>query len=390
MGTTYDANNLIRDVAPDFETLVANVPTFLKLFGASFSTSEDFLTGKPLVTNTKHEWINDKLTQYSSAIASFATDGDGVTFDVATTQGFVVDSILRFKSALGATITEQVKVTSVDANGTSITVARDYAGSTGATLVVGDVAVLNSTPQIQNSSVGEAIFHQGVAAYNYTEIFRDAAELSDTAIATSSYDGSTLMSKQVYAALVRLLRKIEYATLHGLPLIGTATAGQSMGGLLSYLTGNNAAVGGAITQNAINDVIESIYSKGGLLAQPVLLMSQVQARKVSALNTDGSNPTVFKDNQDRSIGNFTNSFVGDFSMVGGAVLAEVFVSQNMRDDQIAVIDMSNIDLAVMRGLTSTDATTPGDDGKKESLVTELTLEVRNATEAHGLITGLTL
>ena len=212
-GNTPDFNNLIRDVSGDFQTLIENSPSFLKLLGGLNQTL-DVISGAPIVTNPKHEWINDTMSAYKSAIASFDTDGDGTGINVADTTGFLVGSIVRFESSLGASKTELCKIVSVD-SGTDLTVSRDYGGTTGVTLATGDVMILVSTPKLESSDKGSAIVHQGVADYNYTQIFDELAQLSKTAQVTGSYDKSTQMAKQVMAAMIRLARNIENSVIHG-------------------------------------------------------------------------------------------------------------------------------------------------------------------------------
>lgn len=388
---SYDLNNLIRDVAPDFDTLIAQSPSFLRLLGSAGTTFN--FAGDAIVTNNKHEWINETLIQVSSDITGFATDGDGTGISLTSNAGIEIGSILRFEKATGASTTELVQVTAVNVNGTDITVTRDYGGTVGITLVIGDISILNSTPKNEDSDVGAAILQQGDAAFNYTEIFDEVANLSGTAMASATYDKAGELAKQVKAAMVRIARKLENASIYGVPVQRTALATGSMGGILSFIgavDGNIDATGGAISQTLINNVIEDIADDGGPMSNPVLLCAPQQARKLSALNTSGTNPTVFKENTDRSLGNYTTRFVGDLPIDGSGVMAQIFVSQNMKKDQIAVLDMDRIDLAVMRGLTSKDATTNGTDGRKERLLMETTLEVRNATKAHGLITGLDL
>ena len=389
---SYDFNNLIRDVSPDFDTLIANSPSFLKLLG-SFGASMNPISGAPVVTNPKYEWVNDPMTQYSSAVASFSTNGDGVTFDVASTTGFEVGSVVRFEKATGASVTEMCLITNIDANGTTLTVTRDYGSTTGVTLVVGDVMILNSTPKNEGSSATDAQKHQGVIDFNYTEIFREFAELTESAKASSSYDNATAMAIQLRAAMVRIARKFENAFIHGVKVQRTSSAAGSLGGVLQYISGaggNIDATGGNLSQTLINNVIEDISQKGGMLIDPVVLVSPNQARRISALNTSGSNPTVFKDINDRTLGGYTTAFIGDLPINDGATVARIFVAQNMVKDKVAVLDINSIDAKVMRGLTAKDATTNGDDSEKQSLTAEVTLEVKNATSAHGIITGLNL
>lgn len=386
--TTF--SNTIRDVAPDFDTMVAESPSFLKMLG-SLSTSYDFLTGQQIVTNNKHEWIDDTLSAYSSAIASFDTDGDGTGINVADTTGFVAGSIVRFESSTGASKTEKCQIVSVDSS-TDLTVTRDYGSTTGVTLVTGDVMILESTPYQKGSSAPSSINHQGTAAYNYTQIFREAAELTNTDMVSLTYDKSNLLARQEYAAMVRMARNIENAVIHGVPVARSSTVKGTMGGILNAISGGNAvSVGGAISQSAINNIFEDIYQDGGESNNYVILCSTNQARKITALNTSGSNPVVYKPyTPNQQIGEFVTRFVGDLPVLGGGLSAGIYVCQSMLKDQIAILDMNKIKLAVMRGLTATDATTPGDDGYKSALATELTLEYRNANQAHGLLTSLTV
>lgn len=386
---SYDFNNLIRDVSPDFDTLIANSPSFLRLLG-SFGTSLNPITGAPVVTNTKYEWINDPMTQYSSAITAFDTDGNGTGITLASTAGIEAGSILRFEKATGASVTELVQVVSVD-SATEITVTRDYGSTTGVTLVVGDIAILNSTPRQEDSDVGAAIKHQSEVDFNYTEIFDEVANLSGTAIASASYDNATAMAIQVRAAMIRLARKLENAFLHGVKVQRTSSVKGTLGGLLQFISqsgGNIDATGGNLSETLINNVIEDIVQDGGMLIDPVILCSPNQARRISALNTAGTNPAVFKDINDRTLGGYTSAFIGDLPVDGGATMAKVFVAQNMTKDKVAIIDNNSISAKVMRGLTAKDATTNGTDGMKQRLLTELTLEVQNAKTGHGIITGL--
>ena len=386
---SYDFNNLIRDVSPDFDTLIANSPSFLRLLG-SFGTSMNPITGAPVVTNTKYEWINDPMTQYSSAITAFDTDGDGTGITVASTAGFEAGSIIRFEKATGASVSELAQVASVD-SATELTITRDYGSTTGVTLVVGDIVILNSTPRNEDSDVGAAIKHESEVDFNYTEIFDEVANLSGTAIASGAYDNATAMATQVRAAMIRLARKLENAFIHGVRVQRTSSVRGTLGGLIQFISqsgGNIDATGGNISETLINNVIEDIIQDGGMLIDPVILCSPNQARRISALNTAGTNPTVFKDINDRTLGGYTSAFIGDLAVDGGATMAKVFVAQKMVKDKVAILDMNSISAKIMRGLTAKDATTNGTDGMKQRILTELTLEVQNATTGHGIITGL--
>lgn len=387
---SYDFSNDIRDVSTIFDTLIANSPSFLKLLGSSGTTLNAL--GEKVVTNTKYEWVNDPMTQFSSDITGFDTDGDGTGISFTSTSGLEAGSILRFEAATGASISEQVQVVSVD-SATDVTVTRDYGGTTGVTLVVGDVYILNSTPRNEDSDVGSAIKHESVLDFNYTEIIDEVANLSRTAMSTSSYDNATKMATQLRAAMIRYARKVENAVLHGVKVQRTSSVAGTMGGLIQQVSaagGNINSTGGNLSEDHINDVIAEISIKGGMLTNPALVMGIAQSRRLSALNTAGTNPTVFKDVTDRTLGGYTTQFVGDLPIDDRGTLAKVFVAQNMIKDAVVVADMDKVSLKVMDGLITKDATTPGTDGLKQRLISEMTLEVKNATSAHGIITGLNI
>ena len=270
---------------------------------------------------------------------------------------------------------------------------RDYGSTTGVTLVVGDVAILNSTPRNEDSAVGAAIKHESVLDFNYTEIIDEVANLSRTAMSTSSYDNATKMAVQLNAAMIRYARKLENSALHGIKVIRSSSAAGTMGGLIQQVSasgGNINTTGGNLSEDHVNDVIAEIAVKGGMLTNPVLITGIAQARRLSALNTAGTNPTVFKDIGDRTLGGYTTAFIGDLPINDAGTVAKVFVAQNMAKDKVVVADMDKVSLKVMDGLTTRDATTPGTDGLKQRLLAEMTLEVQNATSAHGIITGLTI
>lgn len=389
---SYDFTNLVKDVSPEFDTLIASSPSFLKLFG-SLGISTNPITGTPIVTNTKYEWINNPMTQYSSAITALETDGDGTIFTVASVEGFEADSIIRFESTLGASKTELAQVTSVDSATNKLTIVRDYGSTDSTTLVVGDVIILNSTPRNESSDVGDAIKHEGTPEYNYTEIIDEVAHLSATAIASSSYDKATSMINQVKAGLIRFARKLENAVIHGVRVQRSGSVQGTLGGLVQFLSadgGNIESTGGPLSQTIINNVIESILRKGGMLINPMILCAPNQGRKLSALNTSGTNPTVFKANDDTTTGNYTTAFVGDLTLEDKGIVAPIFTGHNFPKDKVIIADMNDVNIRVMRGLTSTDAGKNGTDGETQRLLAEVTLEVKNATSAHGIITGLNL
>lgn len=380
---SYDLDNRIRDVNEAFKLVLSDPFSITSLFP---------LIGG--VTNTKHEWLEDSLAQTKSDITALTTDGDGTSFVLTSNAGLEVGSVIRFESATGQGYTEQAQVASINADGVTIVIVRDYAGSTTVTLQVGDYVILVSTPKLEKSLTGSGTVHNASPDYNYTEIFDEHAELSRTAMRSATYDGANkLMAYQEKIAMMRMKRKIANQIVHGRRLLRSDTVQGTMGGLIQYIVagGNNSAIGGAISTTVLDNAFEEILQKGGASAADLaMIVPSNQARRISALNTSGSNPIITKtDTPEQRIGNFVTTFVSSLPVMGG-LGAKVIVDYTMPRDQILLVDTSKVSLRQMDAVTSTDATAPGEDGRRTRLLGEMTLEIKNAAQAHYMLTTLTV
>ena len=377
---SYDFNNTVRDVSRLFDMMVSNPNSLLSMVPISFAQQ---------IQATKYEWINDTLSPVETTITGFDTDGDGTGVNVASTVGIVAGSILRFSTSVDVTRTELVQVTSVD-SATDLTVVRDYGGTTGVTLVVGDKTFLVSSPKNESSAAGDALLHQGVADYNYTEIFDEMAEVSKTSNSIDSYDDYTRMPEQERVAMQNIAYKLESALIHGVRVQRTSSVQGTMQGLNQFINvvgGNIESSGGAISQTIIDNALELIYSKGGDNQNLALVCNINQARKISDL---APNPTAViqrPDSKEQRLGNFVSEFVSSIPLAGG-LNARIFTNQKMHKDQVLLLDMSRIAFKILRPMNIVDATPPGTDAFRSRLITELTLELKNAKEAHAIITGL--
>ncbi len=391
MTKSFEFTNNIRDVNRLFDTLIAENTTLLRLL---LNNSQNLgsigntlgVKGEQGVTNPKYEWFNDQLKPVRTAIASFVTDGDGVGIVVDDASGLRVGSILRFDQASGASRAEQVLVTNIVTN--TLTVTRDYNGVGATTLVVGDIVHLNSTPLKENTGAGDGLKHEAVPTFNATQIFDEVAEVSGTADVTASYDNYTHMPNQMKVAMQRLLYNLEGALYFGTLKTRSASVLGSMAGIRELITGNIISTGGAISQDHINDAFEGIASEGATSNSYLIIGHPTQTRKISALNTGGTNPVVFKNDQvGQRLGNNVTEFVSDIANGAGGIIFPTF---RMVQDEVIILDLTRTRLKTMRGMTSRNAAENGLDGLKERLLTEVTLELKNGAEAHAKLTGLSL
>ncbi len=391
MSKSFEFSNNIRDVNTLFDTLIAQQPSLLALLlnndlnQGSIGNTIGIGTTKG-VTNPKYEWFNDQLRPAQTTIASFVTDGDGTGIVVADAKGFRVGSIIRFDQSTGASRPEQVLITAIVTN--TLTVTRDYNGVGSTTLVAGDLVHLNSTPLAENTQAGEGLLHEADPTFNATQIFDEVAEVSGTADATDSYDNYTHMPNQMKVAMMNLLFSLEGALYFGTLKTRTASVLGSMAGIRELITGNIISTGGAVTQTHINDAFAEIAAEGATSNNYLIIGHPTQTRKLSALNTGGTNPVVFKsDEVGQRLGNNVISFVSD---IANGASGTVFPTFRMVQDELIILDMNRVRVKTMRGMTARNAAQNGQDGLKERILTEITLELKNGAQAHSKITGLNL
>lgn len=379
-GLSYEYQNEVRSVVELFDQLRVSYPTFISLIPAGANAMA-----------TKEEWLEDSLSPVATTIGSFDTDGDGTGVNLVSTAGIRAGSILRFTTVADVSRTEQVQVASVD-SATDLTVVRDYGSTTGVTLVVGDKVYLVSSPLNEKTTAGSATGQEPDMAYNYTQIFDRVADISKTAQAIKIYGLENALDYQVQVKMTEIMRELNSAAIFGRRVVRSSSAQGSAGGVLQYIEGGNIeTTGGAISTAIINNMLEAIFNDGGFSNNYVILCAQNQARKISALNTAGSNPVVQKMNEDRTLGGYISSFVGDLPVMSG-FQAKIVVDPNMLKDQIAVVDMNNIEMAWLndRSLADWDATPQGADYFARRLLGEATFRIKNGTKAHALATGLTV
>lgn len=410
---SYNFNNLVRDVSPIFDTLAAERPSLLTLivaasggFGGRLIDENGNALPAPVftsssvngsVTNTTYEWIDDQLTPTKTTLTANSNIGV-TTLGLASTAGLRVGSILRFTSPLKSPRSVQVQVTAV-VSPTSVTVIRPFGGSTDVNLLANDIAYLVSSPLLQGSTTGTGLVHQGVMNSNYTQIFDAVAQLTKTAAASASYDGYTLMANQMNVAIINMLREMNAAAIFGVKTAGSGTTAATAGGLLYYLNsigGNIFSVGGAISQTIMNDAFESVYTKGGMSNNYVWVGAPNQMRKVTGLNTLGTNPVTFKEDfPNQRLGNTVTTFISDLPVIDtsgkqGGMEARMFIEHSIPADTLLLLDLNYLRMPVMRSPFTSNAAQNGDDVFKIRTLTELTFQVRNSKAAHAVITGLTI
>lgn len=382
-GYSYEYQNLIRSVEESFDQLKSKYPVFLSLVP---------IVG--MTTNTKEEWLNDSLAPVSSALTANSNTASA-TIVLASTAGLQPGSVLRFETSTGVTRTVQVQIVTVD-SATNLTVTRPYGGTVDENLVIGDVMNLVSTPRNEKTLATDESGQEPEMDYNYTEIFDAVASISGTAQAVKKYGLENALNYQVANKMVEIMYRMNSAAIFGRRVQRTGSVKGTMGGILQFINqagGNVETTGGNLSATILNNMLQAIFSDGGFSNNYAILCADNQARRISALNTAGTNPVVQKQYNEGgnqgTLGGYISTFVGDLPVQSGFT-ANIVVDPNFPKDQVAIIDMNRVELTALEGraLFDKDASEPGLDGFKRRILGEYTLRVKNAKQAHAVAVGL--
>ncbi len=394
MALNYNSiTNDIRAVNELEKFVITKAPTLVQLISgiqAQYGNGT-FISTNNTARNHKYEWLEDKLTPISSNVNTVTTQTSIIVADGSV---FQVGDIIRFELQTNSTpLAGLSQITAISTN--TLTLANDYGSTTTGTIATTHKAVLISRPYNKGSSAPAGKFYQSSTEYNYTQIFRESAELSGSDLATATYDKATTMAYQEQRAILKMLRELENSILFGSRVQRTSSVNGTMNGLIPFITDAASTVyakNGALDEASLEEVFELIVTNGGgLNSNYAIICNPVQQRKLSAINTQGTNPIVYKETND-IIGNFAQNYLAPISVGTQNLNARIVSVPSFDVDKLAIIDLNNVAIVPMenRALIVEDATNNGDDGIKTTFTSELTLEVRNAGECHGLITGLTL
>ena len=390
---SYDLTNPVRYVQPAFDSMIQAYPTLLSMI----SRGPDWGGSAGSSTGPKLEWMERSLSQTTFTVASFDTNGDGTGINFASTTGMAAGDMVIFESSTGQRRAGAAKIASVD-SGTDITISRDYGADsiTLDTIVVGDIAKIVK-PVAEGSSASESTYTAPTANYNYPVILQRAVQISNTNLGIPVYGSVSKLSgapaekllDAMDQKMLEIMWEMNNILINGVRAARSTSDTKGMaGGLFQFLTsGNVNTTGGAISLDHINDTLEDILEDGGMPGNYALVMNYNQARKISALNTSGSNPIVYVQPRSNVAGEAITQIYGDLPGNIGNVITE----PNMPKDAILVVNMDMVEINYLAGRTLVDLDAkdaPADDYVMRRLLTEFTFTIRNGTTAHGMITGL--
>lgn len=267
--TVKDTGTIVRSVAKDCELLSpSELPVLSAVTGGSVKRPR--VNNLPStyfnLTADRIEWYADTMrpTFYTLNAASTAgttalTIASPVTNALHLTKGTILESV---------STGEQVLVTTAgDASG-NVTVARAFAGTTGATIptTANDLRV-----------VGRAIWEGDdfatdsfITKDNYVNYWQGfygtvGGTLKERALDRYGVSGADAIADQEKKTLLQVMKELEYAVIYGRGQLGTGSAVPStMHGLRGLMPAANVTnVAGALTASAVDTVLENLFNAGG-------------------------------------------------------------------------------------------------------------------------------
>lgn len=246
---TSDAG-IVGDTKGDFAAaLLQEVPTGTAPFFALSS-------GMPSenATDTIIHWFEEAhlsgRTTSAETINSSATDFDVVDASV------YVPGVILMDEATG----EYVFVTAVSGN--NVTIVRGFAGTTADAITSGDGIQRIGTAHEEGSAKPVAVANQGYPRFNYMQTFRQAWNITGTAMAIQYYTGGKDAKNRRDASLMHA-EDIERSMFWGRKTVGVVNGVRfsTMDGLDAMVTTNVVPAGGTTDWTDVDDFLRAIFEK---------------------------------------------------------------------------------------------------------------------------------
>jgi hypothetical protein len=334
--------------------------------------------------NPKFSWFEDDLGARWDALnmaGNAAADATKIIFDTGGI--FSVGDIVKVPRT-----GECFTITAVDPDGDNaneFTVVRGY-GSTAAAIINNDdpLVIIGNANQ-EGAGVRTIKSTQEVEVYNYTQIWRTPFGVTNTQNASDFYGGSDLSYQQKKKGIEHA-RDIARSFLFGeLKLDTTGThPKRTTKGLLGFLSENNYAAGGALTQAEFDTNVAEVCFKYGS-KEKLMLCS---ARVLSTINTWALGKLQIQQDE-TTFGLAVVKYVSPFGILN--LVHEPMFEGAIYGGYAAILDVENIKYRPLKGRDTklnTNIQANDTDGRTDEYITEAGLEVRSA-KTHAIVTGVT-
>lgn len=356
----------------------------LWMVDADYATLAFFVRklNKQKTIDTEYRWFEktspsrfdavNYVSGYTAGDTSFLVD-DGTKFRI----GMVVQDV-----ATG----EQMRVTGVSSN--TLSVSRGWGTTPATSLTNNDVIVILGNANAEGASTPTALTSTPVKKVNYTQIFREPIDVTETEDATELYAGGNDMAQLRREHLQLHMKDIERAFFFGEPKEDTDGAQpiRSTGGL-RYWISTNVATQTDLTNAEFEAWISDVFKKGGdkkIGFLSPLIASAVNSWAVGKLQMFPKDKTF-----GIAIANYL-SIHGELNFV----VEKLFAENSTYNGYAFAVDMERVAYRYLAGNGKNRDTkllknrqAPGDDKLIEEYLSEIGFQL--ATEdRHGFLKGV--
>ena len=359
---TYD---LTVGVIVDMENMIHMLdPSDTPLLG-QYSADGRSVLPKGTTFEKKVEWMDETLLTPRDTLGE-ALDTTETAIDIDTANKFGVGDIILIDA-------EYMRVTGVNAAGTTLTVTRAYSGSAAShddnAVVVGVGLAL-----AEGSDPEAARTVDRTARYNMTQIFGPyAVHVSGTEDVVRKYGlpgGSGEFSYQAGKLAREVAVAREQALLYGTRL--DASDIRTMGGMAYYISTNVDSSTTTFAEDKLLIQLQACYDAGGNPDRIVL--GSKNKRLASAFATPVSSSTIHLDRADRGRGTIVDHYISDFGT------AAFVLNRWCRTADVFVFERAQAEEVTLRPLQFEMLAKTG-DSKKGQLLAETSLKFRREKHA---------
>jgi len=371
--------------------------TLLRLFpnGSAPLFALSSQTGKSRAKSSTHGYFSKTMT----FVKTTSTAGNLVgatTLTIGSNVGMTVGMVLQ-----NLRTRENMLVTAVPAGTTTVTVTRAFGRVAAAAINAADVIMQVGTAFAENSTRPTA--RQLATTYipNYTQIFRNAWGLSDTARASLAEMGYSNVAESRKDAATFHSIDIETAIIWGQPAMDTtgaqpihATQGV-IDAMEQYAPGNTNTAGPTTTFAQFVSLAEPAFQYSTDMSNAKTRVAFGDSKAISVMNDIGrASGQVYITQNENSFGmNFTKFkfYKGEINLIAHPIMNGLGLSGT-----VLIMDMPALKLAYLDGRdtrteeygASGSIVESGTDGVGGSLTSELAVELINPYSC-ALIEGLT-
>lgn len=261
-------------------------------------------------------------------------------------------------------------------------------GSVAATAIgASDVWLVIGSANQEGASVGESVTYDPDTKTNYTQIFRNVLNVTNTAIATRIRYADGQYIKEARREVLELHSiEMERAFLFG---SAKSDSGEqpvrTTGGLTHFVTTNVVDFGGTVSIDDLEDFLEDVFEDGS--TEKLALVGNRSLNTLNKLMRD--NYTITATPETSTYGMKMTQIITPYGTL--QLKQHPLLSKDGFEDWGFVIDTAKLKYRFLRGrdtMYRENVQNPGDDATKNEFLTECGLEINHQT-AHGIFKNAT-